>query len=373
MTYPQQIQFNTGVTINLRWADFKSKVASKIIVMDYVTRDDGYCVFAVDNNVSYICDLIFASISPTYPFDSSYTQSQNDLDIADFIANFMVLCGGPSTPKLIGGRVRNSSEKNNQSRITIYSPNWCDKTTWYQSSAYVANESVSLNVDGYYHLAHQNIIDSYHAKITMEDSLKDSNNHSYRVTVNVDGYNKVEQDPHYGTGGDYIIDYVNGIVMPIGWTPSGGDTVLITYHYATTASFTILPAAGKQLLVNMAECQFSTDIVITDTVTFQVYGYAGVFAPQLGLPFTTLIPLTKFKYKSMNDLYNDACKSYPVYPPMGGSGWRGMNVSSTVLDWDYVSSTTVNSAYGMSVVVSLDHNVPFGGTYATVTFYCTVE
>ena len=112
---------------------------------------------------------------------------------------------------------------------------------------------------------------------------------------------------------------------------------------------------------------------MNDTINFQVYGYAGVFAPQLGYPFTTLIPITDFKYKSMNDLFNDACRSYPVYPPLGGSGWRGMVASSTVLDWDYVSATTLNAAYGMQIVISLDHNTPFGGTYATVTFYCTVE
>ena len=283
----------------------------------------------------------------------------------------MTLAGSPS---LTDGRLRISAEKTNQSRITIYSPNWCDKTTWYQSSAYVASETVSLNDgDGYYHLAHGNVIDSYHGKITTEDFLKDSNGHSYRVTVTMDGYTKTEQDPHYGTDGDYIVDYHNGIIMPLSWTPVDADTFVVAYHYAGSSAFTLKPAAGKQLLINMAECQFSTDVVMNDTVNFQVYGYAGVFAPQLGYPFSTLIPLTDFKYKSMSDLFNDACKSYPIYPSLGGSGWRGMTVPTTVLDWDYVSQTTLNSAYGMQIVVSLDHNASFTGTFATVTFYCTSE
>ena len=352
------------------YTDWKNAHASRGGVPQSDSSDGVYQkVWFYDGPEIHYCQMWMDGYAVT---DPNYSQAQNDADLADYNANMASQCNLAIEQKLSDGRIRVSSEKTNQSRITIYSPNWCDKTTWYQSSTYV-NETPSLNEDGYYHLAHQYIIDSYHGKITMEDSLKDSAGYTYRVGVNVDGYNKVEQDPHYGTGGDYLIDYANGIIIPLSWTQSGGDTVIITYHYATLASFTILPAAGKQLLVNMAECQFSTDVVMNDTVTFQVYGYAGVFAPQLGYPFTTLIPLTNFKYKSMNDLYNDACKSYPVYPPMGGAGWRGLNVGSTVLDWDYVSSTTVNSAFGMSIVVSLDHNEPFGGTYATVTFYCTVE
>lgn len=283
----------------------------------------------------------------------------------------MTLYGSAS---LADGRLRVSAEKTNQSRTTIYSPNWCDKTTWYQSSMYIGGETVSLNdTDGYYHLEHAYVIDSYHGKITTEDFLKDSNGHNYRVSVMVDGYAKTEQDPHYGAGGDYLVDYTNGVIMPLSWMPVDADTVVVKYHYAASSAFTIMPAAGKQLLINMAECQFSTDIVMTDTVNFQVYGYAGVFAPQLGYPFNTLIPLTDFKYKTINDLYNDACKSYPQYPPLGGRGWRGMSIPTTVLDWDYVSATTLNSLYGMQIVVSLDHNAAFGGTYATVTFYCTSE
>ena len=341
----------------------------------YQYDDDGtvYTIWFYDQPEVHLC-TIWKGTVPNNVISGGYSQIQNNSDKSDFETNFKSLANAPIAPKLTDGRIRASSEKTNQSRITIYSPNWCDKTTWYQSSVYVSGETVSLNdSDGYYHLAHQFIIDSYHGKITLEDSLKDPASHSFRVSITIDGYAKTEQDPHYGTGGDYVIDYTNGIVKPLSWTPQDSDTFVATYHYAGSASFTILPTPGKQLLVNMAECQFSTDIVMNDTVTFQVLGYAGVFAPQLGYPYTTLIPLTSFKYKSMSDLYNDAVKAYPIYPPMGGNGWRGMQVSSTVLDWDYVSSTTVNSASGMQVIVSLDHNMPFGGTYATVTFYCTSE
>jgi len=341
-----------------------------------INSDDGYTLFCstdnlfVTSNIDATDNVSIADFSANHQSSSTQVTCRDDAYLLGTIANNNVLV----SPKLVDGRPRFSAEKTNQSRITIYSPNWCDKTTWYQSSTYVASETVSLNdSDGYYHLANQFIIDTYHGNVTTEDTLKDSVGHSYRVAVTVNGTLKTEQDPHYGTGGDYIVDYANGIVMPLSWTPVDADTFIVTYHYASGSSFTIAPAAGKQLLVNMAECQFATDVIMNDTVNFQVYGYAGVFAPQLGYPFATVIPITDFKYKSMNDLFNDACRSYPVYPPLGGTGWRGMAVPSTVLDWDYVSATTLNAAYGMKIIVSLDHNTPFGGTYATVTFYCTSE
>ena len=341
----------------------------------YVPNGDGtYILFCATDKLFITCNLTdpgnVTDFTTNHQSTAVLVTCRDDAYVLGCIANDNVLVSS----RLADGRMRVSSEKTNQSRITIYSPNWCDPTTWYQSSAYVASETVALNdSDGYYHTTHQSIIDSYHGKITTEDFLKDAVGHSYRVSVQVDGYAKTEQDPHYGTGGDYLVDYTNGIVMPLSWTPVDADTFVVQYHYAAGSAFTIQSAPGKQLLINMAECQFSTDVVMNDTVNFQVFGYAGVFAPQLGYPFTTLIPLTDFKYKTMSDLFNDACKSYPVYPPLGGTGWRGMSVGSTVLDWDYVSSTTINAAYGMQIVVSLDHNTPFGGTYATVTFYCTSE
>lgn len=369
------ITFSNNLTVReYKYQDWKTALALKGGIPQYdASQGQVTQIWFYDGPEVNLCVLWQIPV-PQDIIDGGYTQAQNDTDTADFVANYQSNCNQAIEPKLADGRARMSSEKTNQSRITFYSPNWCDKTTWYPTSVYVASETVSLDdSDGYYHLAHPYVIDSYHGKITTEDSLKDSSGHSYRVAVKVNGATKTEQDPHYGTGGDYLVDYVDGYIMPISWTPVDSDTLVATYHYAISASVTISPASGKQLLINMAECQFSTDVIMNDTATFTVNGYAGVFAPQLGYPYNTLIPLTSFKYKTMNDLFNDACRSYPVYPPLGGAGWRGMSCPSTVLDWDYVSATTLNSASGMQVVITLDHNAEFGGTYATVTFYCTSE
>ena len=377
MVYNQQIQFNSSAVITLRWQDFKQLVINKMLLVQYITNVDGYCVFSFDQNIAYKCTLIFTTLSSDYPFDYDYSQTQNDLDVADFLTNYLPKTNKPiiqntalnGVPITSDGRIRIAAEKSSLNKSTIYSPNYCDQTTWFPSAVYVVNETVSQSVDGYYHLAHSSIIDSYHGKISNEDYLLGPDGYSLRVTVVQDGYTMTEQDPHFATGGDYVINYTTGIIYPV----TLNQPITVTYHYANGSTFTINPPTGMEIIIDSAECEFSTDIILTDTVEFIVMGYASVFAPQLGLPAGYRIPLSTTKYKTMNDFYNDAVKSYPVYPPMGGSGWRGVNVPSTVLNWDYISATAISSALGMQVIIKLEHDTPFGGLYATTTFFTIVQ
>jgi hypothetical protein len=130
---------------------------------------------------------------------------------------------------------------------------------------------------------------------------------------------------------------------------------------------------NKSLVIDISEVQFSKDVVITDTVIFQTYGFVEVFAPQLvdnPYPAGTRIPIKAFKYKSMNDYLNAAYKSYPAYPAMGGNSWRGQQQEVVVFDWDYQRSLALTANYGMEVKIHLEHDTAFGGSYATASMYC---
>lgn len=296
---------------------------------------------------------------------------------------FTSIGASPLTPD---GRIRMAAEKSIASRTNFYSHNWCDATTWYQPSVYVASETATA--DGYYtvySLAHSPVIDTYHGKITLEDQLKDSLGHSYRVTVKVDSYTKTEQDPHYGTGGDFTINYNTGKITF--FTPlSSGNVVTVTYHYVhntgdgTASRFVMTPVAGKKLTVQMAEAQFSTDVVLNDTTMFEVWGIADYFLTSgqmtaLGIPagIGYKINLQTFVYKTFNDFQNDAFRTYPTVDAIGGSNWRAQPVGMTVMDWDYIASTYLHSAQGMEIRAYLQHDVPMGGWMCTVTFYCASE
>ena len=262
------------------------------------------------------------------------------------------------------------------SRANFFTHSWCDPTTWYQQSVRVVDETPSpVGSDSrVFELAHPCVIDTYHGLITQEDFLLDAGGHSYRVGVKVDGVTKTEQDPHYGTGGDYVVAYATGRVTFL--APQTG-AVTVTYHYADGSRFTFGPAVGKKLTLDLCEVQFALDIDIQDTLRYNAFGYVDVFAPQLlvanggPLPSGTKIPLgPDFVYKTLSDYLNDSIGTWPQYPALGGPGWRGISQSSTVFKWDYIRSLELSAAAGMEIRMWLEHETPFGGDFATATFYC---
>jgi len=277
-------------------------------------------------------------------------------------------------PKTDDGIGRVAIEKTTVSRKTLYTHDWTDPTTWYEQSVRVVDEVATNTGDNQsYQLSHNNIIDNYHGKVSEEDSLVDSDNHSYRVSLSVNGYDGyIEQDPHYGVGGDYTVNYQDGYINFI-YTLDSSDEVKVTYHYENGSRYTIAPTSGKDLKIMLAEVQFSTDVIMTDSVHFDTYAYASVFAPHLGLPPGTKIKIQGIVYKGMKDFYNDAVRAYPKMSAIGGTDWRSANFDMVVLDWDYVSAATLRSLYGMETRVFLEHDKPLEGSFGTATFYCTSE
>jgi hypothetical protein len=270
-------------------------------------------------------------------------------------------------------RLRVAIEKSDSTGRDFFTHNWADKTTWYTDSTRVIDEVATDSGDQLtYNLVNINIIDVYHGKITLEDNLLDSDSNSYRVTVKVNDVAQTEQDPHTQSGGDYTIDYAAGSVTFFS-ALQGSDVVKVTYHYAGSSVFKIIPDAGKNLTIEVAEVQFSDDIILTDTVYFETYGFVEVFAPHLTpspYPAGTKIPIRTFKYKTMKDFQNAAFRSYTTYPAMGGLNWRGMTRPVVVFDWDYQRGLTLQSALGMESHLYLGHDAPFGGSWATATLYC---
>jgi hypothetical protein len=374
----QSITFNATVTVDCRWSDFKAFVASKGLLHQFVEDDNSVTPFAIDGDVAYKCFLVKAPESDVFPFTADYDRTANDADLAEFEASFRPTGNRTLDPRTQEGRPRVASEKATSSRTNFYSHDFTDPTTWYQKSIRVVDE---VPVDSGDHLTFsltkKNIIDLYHGLISLEDFLKDAEGNSYRVTVTVDGVTKVEQDPHFGAGGDFAVNYLDGKVVFL--APQTG-VVKVTYHYANGSTFTVAPQPGKRLILDVAEVQFATDVVLNDTFVFEVMGYADAFLTPAqmvayGIPAGAgvKISLNKFIYKSFSDFENDAFKSYPAYPAIGGTNWRAQLQPVTVFDWDYVSGQQISSKAGMEIRVSLEHDVPCGGYMGTATFYCRSE
>jgi hypothetical protein len=329
-------------------------------------------------------------------FISSRLTSQQD--ITDFQTHYIQLCTSVASPDdalVLGlvankvplvqprtqdGKIKVSQEKTSGDRLNHFTHNFTDKTTWYQTSTYIQNQQATNSGNNTnYTLPHQYLIDTYHGKLTFEDNLVDSSNNSYRVQVKVNNILKIEQDPHFNSGGDYIVNYPDGIISFL--TPlNPQDTVTVSYHYATSSLFIIKPQAATTLLIDHIESQFSLDVEINDSLQFEVYGIADFFlTPQqmqyLGIPsgINYKIMLQRHTYKTMTDFYNDTVKSYPIYKAIGNpSNWRSQKTDVTLLVWDYLASIPLSSKKGMEIHIKLQHDTPFDGYLATASVYCLV-
>ena len=353
------------------WTAWKASRAAKSGVHQY--DDDGivYTIWFYDGVEVHLC-TIWKGLVPD-GVQPIYSQVQNDADKADFEAGLKLTANATLTNRTV------LMEKPTSTSVTLFSHDWTDKTTWRQAAPRVVDE-VATDSGNHttYTLAHADVIDNYHGKMTGEDYLKDADGHSLRVVVKVNDVVKVEQDPHLATGGDYTVDYDQGhITFLAALDPD--DVVEVNYLYATTSVFTVAPSPGKTLVVDFVEVQFSADIDLTDGVVFQPYGYVIAFAPQLaqsnGGPYPDLLKIPfgdPLIYKTMTDYQNDAVRAYPKSPALGGTGWRGATQEILVMDWDYLRAKPLLSSAGMELRIFLQHDVPFGGWYATATFYCAV-
>lgn len=253
-------------------------------------------------------------------------------------------------------------------RCDFYTPNFCDRTTWYQDSLRVENEVLVDNGSHQiFNLATPCFVaDLKHGKVFAEDELVEE----YGTVVKVNDVIKTENKPGK-TDGDFSINYSTGAVTfnsPL----AEGVTVKLTYSKTQTSLFKVKPPTGKKLRIGYVEVQYSKNIGLTDTLIFQLWGLADVFAPGQ-FPPGTLIPISgPEKYKTISDFICDAEKSYPIIPTFGqGDSWRMMTQERVIFRFDYTqrASTDIISSAGMEIRIWLENDVPFNGEYAVGTFY----
>jgi hypothetical protein len=242
------------------------------------------------------------------------------------------------------------------SRKNFFTQNWCDKTSWWQDSERVTEETLTDSGDHktYTPATARAWIDVTHGKIFGEYALTET----CGAAVTVNDVAKTEHSPDT-TDGDFGIDYATGAVtFKDALQPT--DVVVASYNFAKGSLFILAPDAGKKVRLTEVEIQLGTDVVMTDNLWFQMYaGPPGEKVPVSGPEV----------YKTIQDFVNDANKSYPTIPAVGGSGWRGTQVSQLIFSFDYKATIDLFSSWGMEIHVWLEHDTPFEGTVAVGTFY----
>lgn len=258
------------------------------------------------------------------------------------------------------------------SEVIYATHNLCDRTTWYSQSARATDEALTDSGDGLtWAGANVNWIDLYSGRLMDDDGVREDAAHGYAVVVTVDGAEQTMREPYESSGGDFAVDFAAGSITF--FASQTGKTVLATYSYENGATWVLAPTSGTALDVESAEAQFSADIVANDTLRFSIHGYAAVFAPAAVagglLGPTDLVELGRDRYKRITQLIDQAMGAFPVIPPIGGAE-RGTTKAIYGFPFRYGTLRRLYSSYGMELRVTLEHGRPFGGEYATATFYC---
>lgn len=257
------------------------------------------------------------------------------------------------------------------SEIIFATHNLCDPTTWAHESVRVSGAVCVDSGDGLvFSCPDTNLIDLTTGKVLDEEDIASAVSHGYETKVYVNGQEVSQRGAFETSGGDFSVDYSAGQITF--FSSRSGDVVTADYSRAAGSGFILAPLAGKALDIEDAEAQFSVDVVINDSIVFEVYGNVEIFAPHLTpspLPAGTKIPLTGKKYKTLDQLIDEAKGSFPVIPAMGGA--RGATVDRYGFPFRYGTVRRLLSSQGLQLKVSLENDQPCGGERATATFYCT--
>lgn len=270
------------------------------------------------------------------------------------------------------------TEPRTGTEVVYATHNYSDKTTWFGESVRVDGEVATDDGAGtVWSLAHAFIIDMTHGKTFDEaqyvldqqaENLLDP--HGYAVVVKVDAVLQTVRAPFATSGGDYVVNYVTGKIEF--FASKAGQAVTVDYSYAAGSMFLLKPDDGYDIDIEGATASWSDNFVMNDSVLFEVWGYAAVFAPQLGLPPGTKIPIQTTSYSTLTQLTAEASAFYPFAVAACG-GARGIGASRHTVEFRYGTIRRLVSAAGIELRVRLENDIVMGGEFTSSTFYCTVR
>ena len=243
------------------------------------------------------------------------------------------------------GRVQ--VQKTQETTYSRATHDYCNKTTWYSDSVRVTDEVLTLDSGTTYNCLNSKFIDVVNGVINRQDLHQE-----YAIEVKIDD---VVQ-----TSG-YTIDHQNAQVT---FDTAPGGVVKCSYSYPTTSNWRLPAPAGKLLVIEHSEVQFTTDVQVTSPLKFEVWVDNPYFAvsghPLEGIP---RIPGETVQYNSIRDIINESNLGFQV-PTMPGIGQPLI-----IFPFNYVGEKVMDSSMNAELIISCVNDVELPGTYGTATFY----
>lgn len=367
--------FNNGFAIfDCTWTELKNLCESKIMFMQYVDKGPNYYIFAVDENLLYKHEIY--KDSSQLPENWEFSAGENDAALNDFVDNYKPSANKPLRRRQKDGSYWASLVDLHASELIETTINYANKSTWYDTAERITNQTLTANNDHTQYSCPNGtvIINMEHGKIFDEDvtaaELDPVN--LFKVKVYVNDVLKTMREPFKTSGGDYEVDYLNGKIIFFN-ALTNTDVVKADYHKAVNSKWALKPLEGKVLEINYAEVDVSADIIMNDTIVFNVYGLVDVFAPELVnnniIPSGTHIIIDTTKYKTINQLRQEAIGTTPAEPPCGGP-IRGVTQDWRTMPFRYRATKILWASRGMYLEISLENDLAFDGENATATFHC---
>ena len=255
------------------------------------------------------------------------------------------------------GRLMVVPEKRIGAALDVSTHNFCDKTTWCYGSKRVYDEKPSIIDSKSVQLKNNYIIDVVHGKLSKEDSMLSS----YKVIVTCDGTDVCEYTPFESDYEDciYTVDYENGVIT---FDEDITDKeILVTYSYAVSSEWRLIPQEGKKIVIEKSEVQFSDNIAYTDAIDFEIWAYDANDLPNKKI-------INRNSYKSVHNFVDEASGAYPIIPPVGDKKQPTIG-----FPFNYNTVTEINSKFGVELIIKTRNNRVLGGERSTATFYCTIH
>jgi hypothetical protein len=361
------------VIVDVTWTGLKSLLTSKGLPLQLDTSvANQYRLFAVESTITYVA-VIFLNTD-----NIEGESAQNAIDKADFEANYLAAVNAAVVSRNADGLPLQSVEPRLGTEVLYATHNYSDKTTWFGESVRVDGEVATDDGAGTtWSLANAFVIDMTHGKtfdeaqyVLDQQAENPSDPHGYAVVVKVDAVLQTARAPFATSGGDYEVNYVTGQI--VFFVSKAGQAVTVDYSYAAGSMFLIKPDDGTDIDIEGAKASWSDNFVMNDAVSFEVWGYAAVFAPQLGLPPGTKIPIQTTSYLTLTQLTAEAIAYYPFAVAACG-GARGIASPRHAVEFRYGTIRRLVSAVGLELHVRLENDIVMGGEFTSSTFYCTVR
>jgi hypothetical protein len=176
----------------------------------------------------------------------------------------------------------------------------------------------------------------------------------------------------------FTVDCANGTVV-FDTANQGTDVIKVDYCYGNSAKFELTPLAGKKLLVDYVEVQFSQGCSFNgDIPLFFRAIYNGPAIAPLGIPANYDVAVNNYEYYEADDFLNESTGT------MVGEPFGRLAKKYLVLPWNYLTGHTLkpagdvttnlmDSEFNKLVVEQASNNIVGDCEIATCTFYCKIE